>query len=217
MRHALAAEVQLQGQAATAAARGGALTVGTYELDERSGTRQGGLVLFQVQQGRDGSVRAAETHAASCAGVFEAAWDPGCSAGRLGTALADGSLALWALEQSETDSPALQLSASCQVFEDAALSTDLAFQLEGAGGSRRVAVASSAGQVAVLAEVWMRFHRRCTAPAAHGQDSGGWSQETLRQEQRWQAHQAEIWACSYTTSQASPRTAVACRCSRQVP
>ena len=153
MRHALAAEVQLQGQVATAAAWGSALAVGTYALDQQSGTRQGSLLLFEVQQGSEGGARAVQTgDALSCAGVFEAAWDPGCSTGLLGAALADGSLAFWALGQAEAAGGALLPSASCQAFGDAALSTNLAFEPGGAH-DRRVAATSSAGEVAVLAQV----------------------------------------------------------------
>ena len=145
-------EVQLEHQAASAAAWSDHLAVGTYQLDEQTGLRQGCLLLFQLQQCPDGSISARQTQAVSCAGVFEATWDPSCPAGLLGAALADGSLAWWTLQLSDTGGSSLVHKTCSQVFDEAALATNLAVKPAEAS-DRQVAVTSSAGEVALLDQV----------------------------------------------------------------
>ena len=157
MRHALALEVQLDGQAATCAVHEdtGVLAVGTYQLDETSGNRLGAMQLFLVQQqepdaGRSSGVSAHQAAMQPSAGVFELAWDPAEGSEVLGAALADGRITLWSPASREAQ-PELRQLDSCQAFDGGALCTTLAFQ-HGADEGRSLAVTGSAGDVVTLAQ-----------------------------------------------------------------
>ena len=207
-------EMPLPGQAATAAfcPQTGStqlLAVGTYELDEASGLRNGTTEVLRVRPGPEGSCTADTIASLPSAGVFELVWDH-CQSQQavLGTALSDGSISLRPVADSHDSQ---QDSASACVFGDGALCTNMCFDHETA--SRAVAAVSSAGEAATLSQVQLVDLRLALAKSRYNTDVHWCTsqlQDGLVQITSWHAHDAEIWACTYSHSQVRLQGLPAC-------
>ena len=153
-RMELSLDMPLAGQAATAAfcpspGSSQLLAIGSYELDQATGLRNGSTELLSVLPEPDGACTAEPIASLPSAGVFELVWNCDGPSVLLGSALADGSVRLQLLKQ--MDEPHLSVGATASIFTDGALCTNLAFGH--ASTDAEIAASSSAGDLAVLSQV----------------------------------------------------------------
>ena len=150
----LVLDMPLAGQAATAAfcpcpGSTQLLAIGSYELDQATGLRNGTTELLSVLPDADGACTAECKASLPSAGVFELAWNCSGPSALVGTALADGSLRLLSLKH--VDEPQLSRGATASIAGDGALCTHLAFGH--ASSDAEIAASSSAGDITVLSQV----------------------------------------------------------------
>lgn len=176
------------------------LAVGTYQLDETAGKRDGQLHLFRVHDAAEdsdhrsscGIGEAPRLHRVAapfdCSGIFDLRWMKSGGAWVIGAALADGTVRLLstpAFDSSAADASAsssdaeLQQLAACRaVSSGMALALDwqqLGMVPDAAAGSQFAAVCSSAGSVAVV--------------------SAG--EAGVRPLLDWAAHDLEVWTAAW--------------------
>ena len=169
-RMELSLDMPLAGQAATAAfcpSPGSTqlLAVGSYELDQATGLRNGTTELLSVLPEPDGACTVEPIASLPSAGVFELIWNCDGPSVLLGSALADGSVRLLLLKQ--MDEPQLSVGTTASIFTDGALCTNLAFGH--ASTDAEIAASSSAGDLAVLSQVrhgglGLQMNCSCTLP-----------------------------------------------------